>query len=46
MAIEDGRLVAGYTLRVLRQRMTPRQRARFDREVPFRIDDDADARVA
>jgi len=38
MAIDDGRLVGGYTLRVLRNRMSPDQRADFDASMGFTID--------
>ena len=38
MAIDNGRLVGGYTLRVLRDRMSPDQRAEFDAGMGFTID--------
>lgn len=38
MAVDDGRLVAGYTLRVLRDRMPPAQREAFDSNLDFVID--------
>jgi uncharacterized protein YegJ (DUF2314 family) len=36
--VEDGKLVGGHTLRVLRERMTPEQRKEFDAASPFRIE--------
>lgn len=38
MYIEDGRMVGGYTLRVLRDRMTPEQRRRYDEGRTFKIE--------
>jgi uncharacterized protein YegJ (DUF2314 family) len=38
MAIDSGKLVGGYTLRVLRDRMAPDQRAEFDASMGFTID--------
>jgi uncharacterized protein YegJ (DUF2314 family) len=38
MAIDDGRLVAGYTLRVIRDRMPADERAAFDAQMEFSID--------
>ena len=38
MYVEDGKLVGGYTLRVLRDAMTPQERADFDKSVPFTVD--------
>jgi uncharacterized protein YegJ (DUF2314 family) len=38
MYVENGKLVGGYTLRVLRDAMTPQERADFDRSVPFVVD--------
>jgi uncharacterized protein YegJ (DUF2314 family) len=37
MYVEDGRLVGGFTTRLLRDRMTPAERARMDTELPYRI---------
>jgi uncharacterized protein YegJ (DUF2314 family) len=37
MYIDDNTLVGGYTLRVLRDRMTAAEREEFDRRVPFRV---------
>ncbi len=37
--IEDGRLVGGYTIRVLRSRMSPDERERFDAEFGALIED-------
>lgn len=39
MAIDDGKMVGGFTLRVQRQRMTPEQRADFDASANFIIED-------
>jgi uncharacterized protein YegJ (DUF2314 family) len=39
MAIDDGKLVGGFTLRVQRGRMTPEQRADFDASADFAIED-------
>ncbi|MDF3020260.1 MAG: hypothetical protein K0Q92_1563 [Steroidobacteraceae bacterium] len=39
MAIDDGKLVGGFTLRVQRGRMTPEQRADFDASADFVIED-------
>ncbi len=41
MYIDHGILVGGYTLRVLRDRMSPADRAEFDKSVPFKIDETA-----
>jgi uncharacterized protein YegJ (DUF2314 family) len=38
MFVENGKLVGGYTIRVLREKMSPRERAEFDQRAPFRID--------
>jgi uncharacterized protein YegJ (DUF2314 family) len=38
MFVDDGRLVGGYTLRVLRNRMSASERKEFDQSVPFKID--------
>ena len=38
MYIENGRLVGGETLRVLRAAMTPEERADFDKSVPFVVE--------
>lgn len=38
MAIDDGKLVGAFTLRVQRDRMTPEQRAQFDSEASFTIE--------
>lgn len=35
MFIQDGRLMGGYTTRLIRQRMTPEERESFDTSVPF-----------
>lgn len=35
MYVEDGRLVGGYTMRVIRDRLSADRRAQFDAEVPF-----------
>jgi uncharacterized protein YegJ (DUF2314 family) len=39
LAIDDGKLVGGFTLRVQRERMTPEQRADFDLSADYAIDD-------
>lgn len=39
MAIDDGTLVGGFTLRVQRARMSNEQRKEFDESVGFRIED-------
>jgi uncharacterized protein YegJ (DUF2314 family) len=38
MYIENGKLVGGYTLRVMRDTLSPAERADFDKSVPFSID--------
>jgi uncharacterized protein YegJ (DUF2314 family) len=38
MYVDHGKLVGGYTLRVLRDRMSPSDRAEFDRSVPFKVE--------
>ena len=38
MYIEDGRMVGGYMQRVLRDRMTPEQRRRYDESRTFKIE--------
>jgi uncharacterized protein YegJ (DUF2314 family) len=38
MYLEDNRLVGGYTLRVLRDSVSPEARARMDSQLPFRIE--------
>ena len=38
MFVQNGRLVGGYTLRVLRDAMSPSERKEFDKNVPFVID--------
>ena len=38
MYVDSGKLVGGYTLRVLRDRMTPEQRRRYDESRPFKIE--------
>jgi uncharacterized protein YegJ (DUF2314 family) len=39
MAVDDGKLVAGYTLRVIRNRMSAKERAQFDAESEFIVED-------
>lgn len=39
MFVKDGKLIGGYTTRVLYARLTPEQRAEFDREADFRIEE-------
>jgi uncharacterized protein YegJ (DUF2314 family) len=38
MYIDNGKLVGGYTLRVLRDAMSADERADFDRNIPFKIE--------
>jgi uncharacterized protein YegJ (DUF2314 family) len=38
MYVEDGKLVGGYTSRVVRKRMTPEQRRRQDVNLPYRYE--------
>jgi uncharacterized protein YegJ (DUF2314 family) len=38
MYVDNGKLVGGYTLRVLRDRMTPAQRRSYDESRPFKIE--------
>ena len=38
MYVQNGRLVGGETLRVLRAAMTPAERADFDKSVPFTVE--------
>jgi len=38
MFVENGKLVGGYTLRVLRDSMSASERADFDKSVPFKVD--------
>jgi uncharacterized protein YegJ (DUF2314 family) len=38
MFVENGKLVGGYTLRVLRDSLSASERADFDKSVPFTID--------
>lgn len=38
MFVENGKLVGGYTIRVLRDSMSPKERAEFDRNAPFVVD--------
>lgn len=38
MYVDNGRLVGGYTLRLLRERMSPSERAEFDERAPFRVE--------
>jgi uncharacterized protein YegJ (DUF2314 family) len=37
MYIQDGKLIGGFTIRVLRDGMSPSERAEFDRNMPFAI---------
>jgi uncharacterized protein YegJ (DUF2314 family) len=37
MIIEDNRLVGGYTLRVLRNRLSEEDRTKFDQDLPFTV---------
>jgi uncharacterized protein YegJ (DUF2314 family) len=38
MYVEDNRLVGGYTLRVLRESLSPEARVRLETQVPFRFE--------
>ncbi len=38
MYIENGKLVGGYSVRVLRDGLSPAEKAEFDRSVPFKIE--------
>lgn len=38
MYVDDGKLVGGYTLRVLRDKMSAKERREFDASVPFKIE--------
>jgi hypothetical protein len=38
MYVDTGKLVGGYTVRVLRDRFSPSDRAEFDRSMPFRVE--------
>jgi uncharacterized protein YegJ (DUF2314 family) len=38
MYIENKRLVGGYTMRVMRDKMSPKERAEFDKAMPFTVD--------
>ena len=38
MIVEDNKLVGGYTLRVLRDRLSGEERKKFDESLPFTID--------
>ena len=38
MFVDEGKLVGGYTLRVLRDSMSPAERAEFDKSVDFVVE--------
>ncbi len=38
MYVDHGKLVGGYTVRVLRDRLSPADRAEFDRSMPFKVE--------
>lgn len=38
MFIDNGKLAGGYTLRVLRETLSPSEKAKFDKSLPFTID--------
>jgi uncharacterized protein YegJ (DUF2314 family) len=42
MIVENGRLIGGYTLRVLRENMNPKEREAFDNSLSFFIDEGID----
>ena len=37
MYIEDGRLIGGYTTRLLRERMSPEERKQLDASAPYKF---------
>ncbi len=37
LVVDDGKLYGGFTLRVLRARMTPKDRALFDKKLPVKL---------
>jgi len=39
MIVDDGKLIGGRSIRLFRSRMKPDERAAFDREMPFKIED-------
>jgi len=39
VVVDDGRLIGGYTMRVLRSRLPPEERTAFDQQNGIRIDD-------
>jgi uncharacterized protein YegJ (DUF2314 family) len=38
LAIDRGQFIGGFSIRLLRARMSPAERAAFDRSVPFRVE--------
>ena len=38
MFVEDGRLKGGYTIRLMRERLSPEERAEFDENIGFTMD--------
>jgi uncharacterized protein YegJ (DUF2314 family) len=38
MFVDNGKLVGGYSVRLLRERMSPKERAEFDRSAGFKIE--------
>jgi uncharacterized protein YegJ (DUF2314 family) len=38
LAVDGGRLIGGYSIRLLRSRMSPAEREAFDRQVQFRVE--------
>jgi uncharacterized protein YegJ (DUF2314 family) len=38
MYIDKGRLKGGFTIRVMRDKMSAKERADFDKNVPFKLD--------
>jgi uncharacterized protein YegJ (DUF2314 family) len=38
LAVDGGRLIGGYSIRLLRSRMSPADREAFDSQVPFRVE--------
>jgi uncharacterized protein YegJ (DUF2314 family) len=38
LAVDGGQLIGGYSIRLLRSRMSPAEREAFDRQVPFRVE--------
>jgi uncharacterized protein YegJ (DUF2314 family) len=39
MFVKDGKLIGGYTTRILYARLSPEERAEFDKQADFRIEE-------